>query len=102
MAQLREQLAGTPAAAVVANHCYGLFELAALHLSLQPPQLSEAQVAIDALSGMISALGDRLGEHRANLDEGLGQLKLAFVQIRAAATASSPPAGGGSEGSAPS
>src|SRR5581483_8586635 len=49
MAELRDQLARTPAAAVVANHAYGLFELAALHLSLDPPQLEEATVAIDAL-----------------------------------------------------
>ena len=34
--QLREQLAHTPAALVVANHGFGLFELAALHLSLDP------------------------------------------------------------------
>ncbi|HVM07159.1 MAG TPA: hypothetical protein VM345_01750 [Acidimicrobiales bacterium] len=84
MQALQQQLAETPAAAVVANHCYGLFELAALHLSLQPPQLGEAQVAIDALAAVVEGLTGRLGEHETQLKEGLAQLRLAFVQIRAA------------------
>jgi len=84
MAQLQQQLAQTPAAEVVANHCFGLFELAALHLSLAPPQLAEASTAIDALNGIVEALPGRLGQHESQLKEGLASLKLAFVQIRAA------------------
>ena len=42
------QRTSRPVEVVVANHAFGLFELAALHLSLQPPQLDEARVAIDA------------------------------------------------------
>ncbi len=84
MAMLQEQLANTPAGEVVANHCFGLFELAALHLSLAPPQLGEASVAIDALNAIVEALPGRLGEHESQLKEGLASLKLAFVQIRAA------------------
>ncbi|HUP85077.1 MAG TPA: hypothetical protein VM143_05355 [Acidimicrobiales bacterium] len=84
MAALQQQLAETPAAEVVANHCFGLFELAALHLSLQPPQLGEATVAIDALNAVVEGLPGRLGQHEGQLKEGLASLKLAFVQIRAA------------------
>ena len=84
MAALQEQLAQTPASTIVANHCFGLFELAALHLSLQPPQLGEAQLAIDALAAVVDGLTGRLGEHEPALKEGLAQLRLAFVQIRAA------------------
>lgn len=84
LAAMRDELAQTPAAAVVANHAYGLFELAALHLSLQPPQLGEAQLAIDALAAVVEGLVGRLGDHESNLKEGLAQLRLAFVQIRAA------------------
>ena len=93
MAMLQEQLANTPAGEVVANHCFGLFELAALHLSLAPPQLGEASVAIDALNALVEALPGRLGEHEGQLKEGLASLKLAFVQIRAAnlGTAEPPP-----------
>ncbi|MGH9178255.1 MAG: hypothetical protein ACRD0N_06845, partial [Acidimicrobiales bacterium] len=84
MAELRQQLAETPAALVVANHCFGLFELAALHLSLQPPQLQEAQIAIDALGAAVEGLAGRLGPEEAHLNEGLAQLRLAFVQLKAA------------------
>jgi len=84
MAELQKQLTEAPAAVVIANHCFGIFELAALHLSLQPPRLSEAQLAIDALAALVEGLGDRLGEQQAQLNEALSQLRLAFVQIRAA------------------
>jgi hypothetical protein len=84
MAALQEQLARTPASDVVANHCFGLFELAALHLSLRPPQLAEASLAIDAMAALVEGLTGRLGDHEAQLKEGLAQLRLAFVQIRAA------------------
>jgi len=82
MVELRDQLARTPAAAVVANHAYGLFELAALHLSLDPPQLDEAQVAIDALGAIVTGLAGRLGEAEHHLQDGLAQLRLAFVQLK--------------------
>ena len=82
--QLREQLAHTPATLVVANHAFGLFELAALHLSLQPPQLEEARVAIDALAALVEGMVTRLGEHEDQLRDGLAQLRMAFVQIRSA------------------
>jgi hypothetical protein len=84
MAEVREELAKTPTSEVVANHCLGLFELAALHLSLQPPQLEEAQLAIDALGALVEGLSGRLGEQESQLSEALAQLRLAFVQIRAA------------------
>jgi hypothetical protein len=69
---------------VVANHAFGLFELAALHLSLDPPQLDQARLAIDALSALVEGLGDRLGEHGKELTAGLSQLRMAYVQIQAA------------------
>ena len=82
MEQLREQLAHTPAELVVANHCYGLFELAALHLSLQPPQLDQAGLAIDALGLLVDGLAGRLGEQEQQIREALAQLRMAFVQIK--------------------
>jgi len=85
LAALRDQLARTPATVVVANHCLGLWELAALHLSLHPPQLDQAAVAIDALGAIVERLEGRLGEEEATLREGLAQLRLAFVQVKAAA-----------------
>jgi hypothetical protein len=84
MEELRDQLAATPAAVVVANHAFGLFELAALHLSLQPPQLEQARLAIDALAALVDGLGSRLGDAAPQLSDGLSQLRMAFVQIHAA------------------
>ncbi|MDQ3570515.1 MAG: DUF1844 domain-containing protein [Actinomycetota bacterium] len=84
MVELRQQLADTPVELVVANHCFGLFELAALHLSLQPPRLDRARLAIDALAALLEAMTGRLGDEEAQLQEGLASLRLAYVQIQGA------------------
>lgn len=84
LAALERELVGVPAADVVANHCYGLFELAAVHLGQDPPHLSEAQVAIDALGAVVERLGDRLGEATTTLVEAVAQIRLAYVQIASA------------------
>jgi len=85
--ELRRQLAETPADIVVANHCYGLFELAAVYLSQRPPLLPQAQLAIDALGALIEGLGGRLGETEPQLREALAQIRLGFVQVEAATRA---------------
>jgi hypothetical protein len=92
MAELAEQLATTPAELVIANHAYGLFQLASLHLSLQPPQLDQARLAIDACGALVEGLRGRLGEPEEQLVEGLAQLRLAFVQISGAIQAQGGPA----------
>lgn len=81
MEALREQLAKTPVAQVVSQSAYQFFELGALHLSLVPPQLDEAKVAIDAFGLLVEGLGQRLGPDAAALADGLTQLRLAFVQV---------------------
>jgi hypothetical protein len=73
---------------VIANHAFGLFELAALHLSLKPPQLEEAQLAIDALAALTEGMAGRLGEYDAQLRDGLAQLRIAYVQIKSAHSSS--------------
>jgi len=78
---MRAELAGAPVEVVVANHCYALFELAALHLSQQPPQLPEARLAIDALGCLVDGLHGRLGQGESVLAEGRASLQLAWVQI---------------------
>ena len=85
MAEVRRQLLSVPASTVVANHAMGLYELAAIHLSNQPPGLSEARVAIDAMGGVVENLEGRLGENEQVLRDALAQLRLAFVQLQAAA-----------------
>ena len=83
MAAVREQLAQVPAAQVVANHAMGCWELAAIHLSAQPPNFAEAQVAIDAFGALTEVLTGKLGEDEATLHDALAQLRLAFVQLKA-------------------
>ena len=91
IADVRERLARTPAGAGIANHSRGLFELAGLHLNLQPPQLAEAQLSIDAMAAVVEGLTGRLGEQEPELKEALAQLRLAFVQVRAANLGSADP-----------
>lgn len=85
------ELAETPASVIVANHAMGLFELGAVHLSRQPPDFPEAQFAIDAMAALVEGLAGRYGEHEQTLKDALAQIRLAFVQIRAAGVDLSPP-----------
>lgn len=84
MEALRAALSEAPVEVVVANHAFGLFELAALHLSAQPARLNDASLAIDALGSLVGGLEGRLGEAEPQLHDGLNQLKVAFVQIKTA------------------
>jgi hypothetical protein len=84
MDDVRRQLASVPAAVVVANHTMGLYELAAIHLSSEPPNFREAQLAIDAMSALVDGLQGRLGENEPTLTDALRQLKMAYVQLKGA------------------
>ena len=77
----REQLANTPASVVVANHAIGLFQLAAIHLDREPPNLDDARLAIDALAAIVDGLEGRLGEEEDALREARTQLQLAYVHV---------------------
>lgn len=96
MAEARARLLAAPAAAVVANHGMGLYELAALHLTQQPPNFSEAVVAIDALGAVTASLAGRLGEAEATLNDALSQIRKAYVQLKSQADSNgNPPADSG-------
>lgn len=81
LAEARARLAETPAAIVVANHAMGLYELAAIHLSNDPPNLEEAKTAIDAMGAVVDALPGRLGEHEDTLKAARSQIQLAYVEL---------------------
>jgi hypothetical protein len=91
--QMLEAILATPVSAVVVNHAVALLELAQLHLGVVPPNLAEAQLAIDAGAALIEGLSGRLGPDEVELKAGLAQLRMAFVQIRAVnlGTAEPPP-----------
>lgn len=78
--QARRRLAEAPAEVVVTNHAMGLFELAAIHLTSEPPNLEAARLAIDALGHLVDGLGPRLGEHHDTLQAALGNIRMVFVQ----------------------
>jgi len=66
---------------LVANHAYGLFELASLHLSQRPANFAQARLAIDAFAALVEGLGNRLGEAAKDLEAALAQIREAFVVI---------------------
>jgi hypothetical protein len=82
LAETRQRLAEIPAEVVVVNHVMGLYELAAIHLSAQPPRLFEAALAIDAVACLVEGLEGRLGDEEATLKLALDNIRIAFVQIK--------------------
>ena len=79
--EAQEQLLSVPAGQIVANHVIGLFELAAIHLQVDPPNLEEARLPIDAMGILVEQLGDQLPEHQT-LSAALHQIRLAFVEVQ--------------------
>jgi hypothetical protein len=85
--EARQRLAEIPAEVVVTNHVMGLYELAAIHLSSPTPDLKSAALAIDAVACLVDGLGDRIGENAPTMRDALANIRMAFVQIKAATTA---------------
>ena len=85
MDESRERLASVPAEVVITNHVMGLYELAAIHLSANPPELTQSALAIDALACPVDGLGDRIGPDAPTMRDALNNIRLAFVQIKGAA-----------------
>ena len=84
-------MAEVPAEVVVTNHVMGLYELAAIHLSAEQPDLASAALAIDAVACLVDGLGDRLGPEASTMRDALANIRLAFVQIKSR-TSARPPA----------
>jgi hypothetical protein len=89
----RRRLAEAPPEVVVTNHVMGLYELAAIHLSADQPNLPAAALAIDAVACLVDGLGDRLGPDVATLRDALANIRLAFVQIKSRSPVPSEPTG---------
>jgi len=82
MADVRARLADVPAQVVVTNHVMGLYELAAIHLSSNPPNLPDASLAIDAVGCLVEGLGGRLGDEADTLRDALANIRMAFVSVK--------------------
>jgi hypothetical protein len=83
MNEARSRLSEVPAEVVITNHVMGLYELAAIHLSATPPDLGQSALAIDAVACLVDGLGARLGDEAPTMQDALGNIRLAFVQIKA-------------------
>jgi hypothetical protein len=91
MRDLHARLAATPVEDVVANHAFGLWQLALVYLGVatppdeqgrQPePDLAGAGLVIDAVAALLDGIGPRLGPHEEPLREALQQAQMIFVQI---------------------
>ncbi len=81
VARIRDQLAQAPPELVVANHVMGLYELAAVHLNQEVPNIEAARLAIDALGALLDACKGRLGPDEATLTQARTSLQMVFVQI---------------------
>lgn len=85
MREMLAQIVSTPAAAFVAQHAAQLHELALVHLSTAAERgrdaLIQAELAIDAMAGIVEQAGERLGQATAPLRDALAQARMAFVEI---------------------
>ncbi len=81
LAEAQREILSVPASAIVANHAIGLFQLAAVHLQVVPPNLDDARLAIDAMGVLVDGLHGRLGVDEGTLDDALAQIRMAFVQV---------------------
>ena len=80
--EARRRVAEVPAEVVITNHVMGLYELAAIHLAQGEPNLQSAALAIDAVACLVEGLGDRLGPEAATIRDALGNIRLAFVEVK--------------------
>lgn len=84
MAEARGRLAEIPAEVVVVNHVMGLYELAAIHLSSDAPNLTAASLAIDSMALLVDGLGERLGDDAQAMCDALANIRMAFVSVKSA------------------
>ncbi len=84
MTAARARLLETEAATIISNHAFGIYELAAIHVTADDPDLKEGRLAIDALEALITGISGRLGEAEETLIDALANIKLVYVQRVAA------------------
>jgi hypothetical protein len=90
MANARARLSDVPAEVVVTNHVMGLYELGAIHLGSETPDLVSASLAIDSMAMLVEGLGDRLGDDAATMTDALANIRMAFVSLKATTGQSTP------------
>jgi hypothetical protein len=76
-------LQATPVETILGNHLFVLIQVAALRLAETPPNLPAAQLVIDTIAAMLSATGERLGEHVELYRSALAEVQQAYVRAKA-------------------
>jgi hypothetical protein len=79
--EARARMLQAPVGAVVGQQALQFYELAAVYLSEDPPRLTDARLAIDALAAVVEKLGSGLGEAEQPLRQALNQIQLAYVEV---------------------
>jgi len=86
MREMLTRLAETPVEAIVTQFAVELQEIAVLHLGLaaeRPESLAQAALAVDAMAGLVDAVGDRFGPNAEPLRQAVAALQLGFVEVSA-------------------
>jgi hypothetical protein len=84
MREMLARLAATPVEAIVTQFAVELQEITVLHLGLaaeRPESLASAATALDAMAGLVDAVGDRLGPNAEPLRQAVAALRLGFVEV---------------------
>jgi hypothetical protein len=78
--KVRSEVLSTPAIQIILNHISGLGELAAIHLSVDKPDLNSARLAIDCLEAISTTIKDRVDAQISDaVDTMLNQLRMAWI-----------------------
>jgi hypothetical protein len=75
----------TPVEMILGNHLFVLFQVAALRLAEEPPNLDAAQLVIDTVAAIVVATADRLGEYGDLYRNALAEVQQAYVRVKASA-----------------
>ena len=75
LAEARARLLETEVSTVLTNHALGIYELAAIHLTAEKPDLVEAQLAIDGLAALVEGLAVDVDEAPREGLRGKGQVE---------------------------
>lgn len=84
MREMLTRLAETPVEGIVTQFAVELQEIAVLHLGLaaeRPESLAQAALAVDAMAGLVDAVGDRFGPNAEPLRQAVAALQLGFVEV---------------------
>ena len=84
LAEARAEILEADPTAIIANHAFGIYELAMLHITNDDPDMKAARLAVDSLGALVEGLKGRLDEAEGPLNEALHGVRLLFVERTAA------------------